>query len=108
MKVEFILLLVLIDCSLWRNLRNRWSTYLALQIFPSAVLAFVIIGFLPMVPVTSINRLVILSKWERSNNLTLYYTKGVHGKIFPYPYMFDGKNPSTQNKDCQNNDNAFS
>lgn len=70
------------------------------RVIPENVLgvsAFFIVDFsIPSAPVSSFIRLKQFNNWEQANNRTLYYTTGFHGKIFPYPYMFENQVPEVQ------------
>ena len=73
------------------------TAILATQVFPAYAIAVVVIDLVfPLAPTMSITRVIAFRKWEQENNRTLYYTTGIHGKIFPYPYMFDSQTTSTQ------------
>lgn len=68
----------------------------AIKVFPAEDLAVAAFGLMPVVPASWITRLMVYRNWEQKNNRTLYYTTGIHGKIYPYPYMFYWQVPETQ------------
>ena len=76
----------------------------ASQVFaPFVLVGVVYASFLPSVPIFSIRRFIAYREWEQRNNRTLYYTTGIHGKIFPYPYMFESQAISTHKNDYESN-----
>jgi uncharacterized membrane protein len=79
---------------------------LLLVFHPNYYFAVIVWSFFPMVPTVGITRLIIYRRWEQNNNRTLYYTTGIHGKIWPYPYMFENQIPETQNQNYKPRDRA--